>query len=78
MSGPRKRSVNGDRSSRLAHTEANTTGPSDPRVEDLERRIRDLEARDELDFGRFVAWDWVVCVGFAVVVPLLFIWRCAG
>jgi len=47
-------------------------------VEDLERRIRDLEARDELDFGRFVAWDWVVCVGFAVVVPLLFIWRCAG
>ena len=55
-----------------------TTDPSDPRVEDLERRIRDLEARDELAFGRFSAWDWVVCVSFSVVLPLFFIWRCAG
>lgn len=55
-----------------------TTEPSDPRVEDLERRIRELEARDELAFGRFSAWDWAVCVTLFVVLPLFFIWRYAG
>ena len=52
--------------------------PGDTRVRELERRIEELEAHDEAAFGHFTAWDWTLCAGFALVLPLLAIWRCPG
>ncbi len=52
-----------------------TTQKRDPRVQELERRIKELEAGDEAAFGRFTSWDWALCIAFAVVVPLLAFWR---
>jgi hypothetical protein len=54
------------------------TGPDSTRRRELERRIEVLETRDEAAFGRFTAWDWTACTVFALVLPLLFFWRCAG
>ena len=54
-----------------------TTEPGGPRTRELERRIEELEAQDEAAFGHFTAWDWAVCTAFALVLPLLGIWRCA-
>jgi hypothetical protein len=47
-------------------------------VADLERRIEDLESRDESDFGNFTVWDWVICVLGAVVIPYLALLWFAG
>ncbi len=55
-----------------------TTEPGGPRVRELERRIEELEAQDEALFGHFTAWDWTVCIAFALVLPLVGIWRCAA
>jgi hypothetical protein len=48
------------------------------RVEELERRIAELEGLDESAFGRFTAWDWGVCVVGALVLPVLALWWFAG
>ncbi len=48
------------------------------RVEDLRRRIEELEALDESVFGRFTALDWLLCVVGAVVAPLLALWWASG
>ena len=47
-------------------------------VADLERRIEYLESLDESDFGSFTAWDWVICVLGAVVIPYLALLWFAG
>jgi hypothetical protein len=52
----------------------NTTEPGNPRVRELERRIEELESRDEAAFGHFTAWDWTLCTVFCVVLPLLAAW----
>jgi len=62
----------------LAQTSINTTEPRDQRVRELERRIEELEVREEHAFGQFTRWDWIVCVTCAVVLPFLFMWRCAA
>ncbi|MEE2672239.1 MAG: hypothetical protein VX466_00490 [Myxococcota bacterium] len=62
----------------MAQTSIHTTEPRDHRVRELERRIEELEAREDLAFGQFTRWDWIVCVTCAVVLPLLFTWRCAA
>lgn len=51
-----------------------TTEPGDPRVRELERRIEELEAQDEADFGHFTPWDWALCTVFCFVLPLLGFW----
>ena len=51
-----------------------TTEPDGPREHELERRIEDLEARDEAAFGHFTVWDWTICTAFALVLPLLALW----
>ena len=40
-------------------------------VDDLERRIEELEGLDESAFGGFSALDWVICLLGAVVIPVL-------
>jgi hypothetical protein len=52
----------------------NPTEPGNARQHELERRIAELETRDEAAFGRFTAFDWTLCIVFAVALPLLFIW----
>ena len=47
-------------------------------AEELERRIVEIEALDDSDVGYFTAWDWVICVGGAVVGPALAMWWFAG
>ena len=56
----------------------NTIEPGGSRVRELERRIEELEAHDEAAFGHFTAWDWTLCIVFALAFPLLGIWRCAA
>ncbi|MBW2421536.1 MAG: hypothetical protein JRH19_23550 [Deltaproteobacteria bacterium] len=51
-----------------------TSEPGSHRRHELERRIEELEARDEAAFGRFTAWDWTLCTVFALVLPLLALW----
>ncbi len=51
-----------------------TADPVEPRVRELERRIQELEAHDEAEFGHFTAWDWTVCTAFGVALPLLMLW----
>jgi hypothetical protein len=38
-------------------------------VEELERRIRELELRDGREFGTFGGVDWFLCVVFFAVLP---------
>ncbi len=44
------------------------------RVEDLERRIEELEAIDSASLGAFTTWDWVACVIGGLVIPVLALW----
>ena len=44
------------------------------RVEDLERRIEELEAIDSAEFGSFTIWDWVACLLGSLVIPLAALW----
>ena len=43
-------------------------------VAELERRIRELDRLPDSAFGRFTAWDWLLCLLFAVAVPHLILW----
>ena len=47
-------------------------------VEDLERRIEEIEALDDSDVGRFTALDWFFCIAGSVVIPVIALWRFAG
>ena len=47
-------------------------------VEELERRIGEIEAQDDDAIGRFTGWDWLLCVLGAVVIPALAMWWFAG
>ena len=47
-------------------------------VEELERRIAEIEAADDSAVGEFTAWDWLICVAGAVVAPALAMWWFAG
>lgn len=49
-----------------------------PLVEELERRIEEVEAFDDATIGSFTRWDWLVCVVGAVVLPALAMWWFAG
>jgi hypothetical protein len=44
---------------------------ADGRAEELRRRIRELEAADEADFGSFGHSDWWLCIVGGVVLPLV-------
>jgi len=47
-------------------------------VEDLERRIVELEALDDSDVGRFTALDWFFCITGSIVIPAIALWWFAG
>ena len=47
-------------------------------VEDLERRIGELEALDDSDVGSFTSLDWFFCIGGSVVIPVIALWWLAG
>jgi hypothetical protein len=40
-------------------------------IEELERRIDELETLDEDAFGQFTTLDWVICVIGALALPYL-------
>lgn len=44
------------------------------RIEELERRIREIDSLDDGRLGRFSRWDWVICVLGGLIVPYLAIW----
>ena len=44
------------------------------RVEDLERRIEELEAIDSASLGPFTTWDWIACVLGCLVIPIVVLW----
>ena len=52
--------------------------PLDPetreRVDELEGRIRSLEAQPEDDFGHFTRWDWACCILGGLLVPVFAVW----
>jgi len=43
-------------------------------VEELERRIEEIEDLDDSAVGSFTSWDWLFCVIGAVVLPALALW----
>jgi hypothetical protein len=43
-------------------------------VEELERRIDEIEGLDETALGSFTTWDWVLCVVGGLVLPVFAIW----
>jgi hypothetical protein len=47
-------------------------------VEDLERRVDELEALDDSDVGSFTALDWFFCIAGFVVIPVIALWWFAG
>jgi hypothetical protein len=47
-------------------------------IEELERRIDELESLDDDSPGRFTTLDWVICVVGAVALPLLALLWFAG
>lgn len=47
-------------------------------VEDLERRIEELEALGDADIGSFTALDWFFCIAGSVVIPAIALWWFAG
>ena len=47
-------------------------------VEELERRIEELEALDDATIGHFTGWDWLVCVIGSLVMPAIAMWWFAG
>ncbi len=58
-----------------------TGGEQTPRgilVEELERRIEELEALGDAEIGHFTGWDWLVCVIGSLVVPGIAMWWFAG
>jgi hypothetical protein len=47
-------------------------------VEDLERRIEELEELGDSDIGRFTALDWFFCITGSIVIPVIALWWFAG
>ena len=52
--------------------------PREPRIAELEARIREIEALDDASLGGFGPWDWVACVLIGVVGPAAALWWFAG
>ena len=44
------------------------------RVEDLERRIVELEAIDSASLGSFTIWDWIACLLGSLIIPIVALW----
>jgi hypothetical protein len=53
------------------------TAARDALVADLEERIRELEERDDADFGRFSRLDWVILVLLSIVAPFVVLYHFA-
>jgi hypothetical protein len=47
-------------------------------IEDLERRLDEIEALDESDIGGFTALDWFFCITGSVILPAIALWWFAG
>ncbi len=47
-------------------------------VEDLERRIEELEALDDSAIGAFTAVDWLLCIAGSILLPAIALWWFAG
>ena len=47
-------------------------------VEELERRIEQIEGLGDGSIGRFTGWDWLLCVIGSLVLPAVAIWWFAG
>ncbi len=47
-------------------------------VEELERRIEELEGLDDAAIGSFTGWDWLLCVIGSLVLPAVALWWFAG
>jgi len=47
-------------------------------VEELERRIEELEGLDDDAIGSFTGWDWLLCVIGSLLLPAVAIWWFAG
>ena len=46
-----------------------------PIIDDLERRIHELEQMAEEHFGSFTTLDWVFCVACSLLVPgVIYLW----
>ena len=54
--------------------DVNTNEADNPRARELAHRIEELEAHDDAAFGHFTSVDWIVCIVFALVLPLLGVW----
>ena len=52
--------------------------PRDLLVEELERRIQEIEAADDDSVGHFSGWDWLLCVLGGLVGPAFAMWWFAG
>jgi hypothetical protein len=47
-------------------------------IEELERRIEEIEVLDDAAIGSFTGWDWLLCVIGSLVLPALAMWWYAG
>jgi hypothetical protein len=59
------------------HTNAERAA-RDRLVEDLERRIDELQVLDESDIGSFTRLDWFFCIVGSIVLPVIALWWFAG
>jgi hypothetical protein len=49
--------------------------PEEGAVQELHRRIEELELQDESAFGRFTTLDWLACALLSLVLPAaLLVW----
>ena len=55
------------------HTSAKRAA-SERSVEDLERRIDELEALGDSEIGVFTAVDWFFCITGSIVIPVIALW----
>jgi hypothetical protein len=55
--------------SRIETAIADSPAATDPRVQELVRRIEELEALPESAFGRFTRWDWLACALLTLALP---------
>jgi hypothetical protein len=59
------------------HTKA-VRADRERQIEDLERRLDEIEALDESDIGGFTALDWFFCITGSVIIPAIALWWFAG
>ncbi len=62
----------------MKHGSSSERGSRELLVEELERRIEEIEALGDAAVGHFTGWDWLLCVVGAVVIPGLAMWWFAG